>query len=76
MRSHGLLQHFKPSERGVRARDDLLHQLTVIINERFGSGFNVEYTGIGRYATDIQQAPLEFAIVVCMVSMYISSADV
>jgi len=57
-------QHFKPSEQDVQARDNLLDQLIEIVNERFGSGFDVEYVGIRRYAVDIQQAPLEFAIVV------------
>jgi hypothetical protein len=60
------LQHFKPSEQDTQARDDLLDQLTEILNERFGSGFDVEYVGIGRYAADIKQAPLEIAIIVCI----------
>lgn len=59
------LQHFEPSEQDTQVRDDLLDQLFEIVDERFGSGFDVEYVGIGRYATDIQQAPLEFAIIVC-----------
>ena len=59
-------QHFRPSEQDGQTRDDLLDHLTEILNERFGSGFDVEYVGIGRYATDIQQAPLEVAIIVCI----------
>jgi hypothetical protein len=58
-------QHFKPSEQHAQARNGLLDQLTEILNEYFGSGFDVEYVGIGRYATDIEQAPLEIAIIVC-----------
>ena len=38
--------------------------MTEILNKHFGSGFDVEYVGIGRYAADIQQAPLEVAIIV------------
>ena len=34
------------------------------MDERFGPGFDIEYVGIGRYAADIKQAPLEVAIVV------------
>lgn len=57
-------QHFKPSERDVQARGELLDQLFEILHERFGSGFDVEYVGIGRYAADITQAPIEVAIIV------------
>jgi len=57
-------QHLKPSEQHARVRDDLLEKLTDIFNVHFGPGFDVEYVGIGRYAADIQQAPLGFAIVV------------
>ena len=60
------LQHFKPSEEDARARAELLDQLTEILYERFGSGFDVEYVGIERYATDVRQAPFEVAIVVCI----------
>ena len=60
------LQHFKPSEEDVQARDELLDHLIEILNERFGSGFDVEYVGLGRYATDIRQAPFEVAIIVCI----------
>jgi len=60
------LDHFKPSEQEARTRDDVLYQLNEILNERFGSGFDVEYVGIGCYATDIKQAPLEIAIIVCI----------
>lgn len=49
----------------MQVRDELLDQLSKILNERFGSGFEVEYVGLGRYAADIKQAPLEVAIVVC-----------
>jgi hypothetical protein len=70
------LQHFKPSEQDAQARDYLLDQLFEIFNERFGSGFDVEYVGIGRYAADIKQAPLEVAIVVCIGFRYPSDADV
>jgi len=48
----------------VQTRADLLDQLFEILNERFGSGFDVEYVGIGRYAADIKQAPMELAIIV------------
>lgn len=48
----------------MQVRDELLDQLSKILNERFGSGFEVEYVGLGRYAADIKQAPLEVAIVV------------
>ena len=67
-RSHGLslLQHFKPSEQDIQARADLLDRLNQILCDRFGSGFDVEYVGIGCYAADIKQAPMEFAIVVCI----------
>jgi len=59
-------QHLKPSEQDAQVRDNLLEELTDIFNVHFGPGFDVEYVGIGRYAADIQQAPLEFAIVVCV----------
>ena len=58
------LQHFKPSERDAQARAELLDQVFEILHKRFGSGFDVEYVGIGRYAADITQAPLEIAIIV------------
>jgi len=58
------LQHFKPSERDAQARAELLDQVFEILYERFGSGFDVEYVGIGRYAADITQAPMEVAIIV------------
>lgn len=60
-----LLQHYKPSEEDTQARTGLLDQLFHILGEHFGSGFDVEYVGIGRYAADINQAPLEVVIVVC-----------
>lgn len=58
------LQHFKHSEEDVQVRAEFLDQLLEILSERFGSGFDVEYVGIGRYAADIKQAPFEVAIVV------------
>ena len=48
----------------MRARYELLYRLIEILNERFGSGFDVEYVGLGRYATSIKQAPFELAIIV------------
>ena len=59
-------QHFRPLEQDARTRNVILDRLNEIFSDRFGSGFDVEYVGIGRYAADIQQAPLEFAIVVCI----------
>ena len=63
------LQHFKPSQRDAQARCDLLDQLIKILSQRFGSGFDLEYVGIGRYAVDIKQAPIEVAIIVRISSL-------
>lgn len=58
------LQYFESPEEDVQARHELLGRLTEILSERFGPGFDVEYVGVGRYATSIKQAPFEIAIVV------------
>lgn len=54
----------------MQVRAELLDQLFDILGGSFGSGFDVEYVGIGRYAADIKQAPLEVAIIVCTISWY------
>jgi len=60
---HLFLNRFKPSDEDVQARYELLSRLIEILKERFGSGFHVEYVGLGRHATIIKQAPFEVAII-------------
>ncbi|OBZ78182.1 Poly(A) RNA polymerase cid13 [Grifola frondosa] len=57
------LQRFATSRSTRDVRNSLLQQLKQIVQSRFGNDFDVEDISMWRYATDVEYAPLEFAVV-------------
>ncbi len=64
---HDHLQALAASSARKLERAALHRNLKKLVSSHFGHRFDVEDVGMGRYAHDLQDAPMEFAIIVSTV---------